>query len=194
MEQQDCPEFSSLDVPDPEGAWRIFKFGSKKSRRWVKSSQGTTTASSLAGGRENSLWGTDKMVTSSADLFLPDLLDSASRAQGGWGDLQLNASYLEGICRCYTVGVLQPQGFSDGCHVEDAYAPTRVPDGQTPGICRKLQQLDAGAKPNIAVGCYKGPRARPGLEEVSISSVEQDFVTMGRSLPGQQPLAIRVPD
>lgn len=89
------------------------------------------------------------MMASNADLLLPNLLDSASTERGvggGGGDLRLNVSYLEGICGCYAVGVLQPQGFSDGCHVENAYAPTGVPDGQTPGICRELQQLDAGAK------------------------------------------------
>ena len=133
MEQQDCPQLSSLDVPDPQGAWRLFEFCGKESRRGVKSSQGTTAASSLSGGGENCLRSADEMVASNADLLLPNLLDSASTAPGGGGgvrgNLQLNVSYLEGICGCYAVGVLQPQGFSDGCHVENAYAPTRVSYG-----------------------------------------------------------------
>lgn len=134
------------------------------------------------------------MVASNADLLLPNLLDLASTARGSRGDLHFNVSYLEGICGCYAIGVLQPQGFSDGCHVENAYTPTRIPDGQTPGICRELQELDAGAKPQIAVGCYKGLGARPGLEQVAIGRVEQDLVAVGRSLPRQKPVAIWVPD
>lgn len=134
------------------------------------------------------------MVASSANLLLPDLLDSASTARGGRGDLQLNVSYLEGICGYYAIGVLQPQGFSDGCHVQNADAPTGVPDGQTPGVCRELQQLDAGAKPQIIVGCHKGLGARPGLEQVAIWGIEQDLVAVGRRLPCQEPMAVWGPD
>lgn len=121
MEQQDCPQLSSLDIPDPEGARRLFEFRSKQRRRGVKSGQRTTAASSLSGGGKNCLRSTDEMVANNADLLLPNLLDSASiapaeRGGGGLvrGTLQLNVSYLEGICGYYAVGVLQPQGFSDG--------------------------------------------------------------------------------
>ena len=87
----------------------------------------------------------------------------------------------------------QLHGLCDGRHAENAHRPAEVTDGEVPGICRKLDGLDARSKGVISVFGRGVGRTRPRLEDVSVGGVEENPVAMGSRVPDNQPPSVRTP-
>lgn len=91
----------------------------------------------------------DEVAARVADLFLPNLVQSACRCERHKQSAAKSLSYLERVGGDYGTGMRQSQVITQRRHRHNAYALAVVTNSQLGGICGELHQSDTRSQRHV---------------------------------------------